>query len=231
MPEQQRFLPPAGSNWKGYFWRDVASSDVTGFLRSYRTHGASFRVVSPLIADFIDEMNKDRELTDWTVALIGGGEADARIAGLDVNQMKRSAVQSEPADRYSIKTLISPRDQSIDLTEGEWRAALDLTRKTWRGDKDRDQDADPPEEPRGVAIRKILGFGAPEAGVAARRERGLLMLYLLDPASSKVDELLEGKPVLAWAISFPGSPSDRRVSNADYMANSVMWGAMNDWVD
>jgi len=230
-PDQQRFLPPDSTNWKGHFWRDVPAADVAGFLRAYRTHGASFRVVSPLIADFIDEMNKDGELTSWTVALIGGGEAPNTIGGLEVNMMKRSAVQSEPADRYSIKTLISPRDQAVDLSEAEWRAALDLTRKTWRGDKDRDQDATPPDEPRGVAIRNILGFGSVDQGAAPRRDRGLLMLYLLDPAHSKIDELKAGGPILAWAISFPGSPSSRRVSNADYMANSVLWGAMNDWVD
>lgn len=230
-PDEQRFLPASGANWKGHFWRDVPAPNVTSFLRTYRTHPASFRVVSPLLADFIDEMNKDGELTDWTVALIGGGEDMASIAGLEVNQMKRSATQSAPVDRYSIKTLISPRDQAIDLTQPEWQAALSLTRKTWRGDKDRDQDATPPDEPRGVTIRRVLGFGSPEDGVAARRERGLLMLYLLDPAHCGIEELKEGAPILAWAISFPGSPSERRVSNADYMGNSVMWGAMNDWVD
>ncbi|HBU14818.1 MAG: endonuclease [Rhodobacteraceae bacterium GWE1_64_9] len=230
-PDHQVFVPTGGTNWKGYFWRDVPAANVTAFLRSYRTHGASFRVVSPLIADFIDEMNKDGELTNWTIALIGGGEAIRSIGGLDVNMIRRSAVQSEPADRYSIKTLISPRDQAIDLTEAEWHAALELTHRTWRGDKDRDQDATPPAEPRGGAIRKVLGFGSPDHGAVPRRERGLLMLYLIDPAHSKIDELKEGSPILAWAISFPGSPSERRVSNADYMANSVLWGAMNDWLD
>lgn len=230
-PDQQLFVPPAGSSLKGHFWRGVPAGQVTGFLRAYRTHGASFRVVSPLIADFIDEMQKDGELTNWTIALIGGGEDVGSIGGLDVNMMKRSPVQSEPFDRYSIKTLISPRDQAVDLSEAEWRAALDLTRKTWRGDKDRDQDAIPPDEPRGVAIRNVLGFGYPEHGVAPRRDRGLLMLYLLDASLCKVPDLIEGPPVLAWAVSLPGSPSSRRVSNAGYIANSVLWEAMNDWVD
>lgn len=230
-PEQQHHLPKASPNWKGHFWRDVPAAQITAFLSSYRTHGASFRVVSPLIADFIDEMNKDGELTKWTVALIGAADPLVEIGGVGVNMMHRSAIQSEPIDRYSIKTLISSRDQGIDLTEAEWTAALNLTRKTWRGDKDRDQEAEPPDEPRGTAIRKILGFGDPETGVAPRRDRGLLMLYLLNPQASDIEELKDGPPILAWAISFPGSPSERRVSNADYMANSVLWGAMNDWVD
>jgi hypothetical protein len=44
-------------------------------------------------------------------------------------------------------------------------------------------------------------------------------------------ELTGSKPIIAWAISFPGSTSERRVSNAAYVANSVAWGALNDWVD
>ncbi|MPM03428.1 Z1 domain-containing protein [Rhodobacter sp. 140A] len=230
-PDKQKFTPEASTNWKGYFWRDVSAENVTAFLRAYRTHGASFRVVSPLVAEFIDEMNKDGELVNWTVALIGGGEAECEIGGLKVNALKRSAVQSEPFDRYSIKTLISPRDQAIDLSKAEWEAALDLTRRTWRGDADRGQGAEPPDEPRGTAIRKVLGFGDDETGLAARRDRGLLMLYLLDPSHSGISDLKAGPPILAWAASFPGSPSERRVSNADYMANSVLWEAMNDWVD
>jgi hypothetical protein len=227
-PEQQHYRSP---NWKGHFWRDVPAAQVTAFLRSYRTHGASFRVVSPLIADFIDEMNKDGELTHWTVALIGGGEAEADIAGHRINMLRRGAVQGDATDRYSIKTLISPRDQAIDLSEAQWKAALQLTHETWRGDKDRAQDASPPDEPGGPAIRSILGFGHTATGVPPARQRGLLMLYLLDPQYSRVSDLEGGPPIVAWSASFPGSTSDRRVSNADYMANSVLWGAMNDWLE
>jgi hypothetical protein len=57
------------------------------------------------------------------------------------------------------------------------------------------------------------------------------MLYLLDPAGSDMPQLAGAKPIVAWAISFPGSSSERRVSNAAYVANSVAWGALNDWVD
>jgi hypothetical protein len=230
-PAQQLWMPSESPNWKGHLWRDVSAQDVSGFLRAYRTHGASFRVVSPLIADFIDEMNKDGELTHWTVALIGGGEAEADIAGHRINMLRRGAVQGDATDRYSIKTLISPRDQAIDLSEAQWKAALQLTHETWRGDKDRAQDASPPDEPGGPAIRSILGFGHTATGVPPARQRGLLMLYLLDPQYSRVSDLEGGPPIVAWSASFPGSTSDRRVSNADYMANSVLWGAMNDWLE
>lgn len=229
----QHFVPQ-GQKWNGHLWRDVPALSVISFLRDYRTHLASFRIMSPLIADFIEEMNKDNELTNWTVALIGkdtGPDDQYRtVGGASVNMLKRRRT-TEHADRYSIKTLISPRDQAIDLTEAEWKAALDLSQKTWRNDTDRNEGKEPPSEPRGPQIRHVLGEGVAEAGIPARRERGLIMLYLLDPDGAGVDELKDADPVVAWAISFPSSTSERRVSNSRYIANSVLWGGLNEWVD
>ena len=223
-----------GQKWDGHLWRAVPALSVISFLRDYRTHPASFRIMSPLIADFIEEMNEDSELTSWTVALIGKdmGPDDKyrKVGGSSVNMLKRRRT-TEHADRYSIKTLISPRDQTIDLTEAEWKAALGLSQKTWRNDTDRNEGKEPPSEPRGPQIRHILGEGDMEAGVRARRERGLLMLYLLDPEGAEVEELRDADPVVAWAISFPSSNSEKRVSNSRYIANSVMWGGLNEWVD
>ena len=229
----QHFVPQ-GQKWNGHLWRNVSALTVISFLRDYRTHSASFRIMSPLIADFIEEMNKDRELTSWTVALIGkdSGPDDKhrKVGGCSVNMLQRKRT-TEHTDRYSIKTLISPRDQAIDLTEAEWKAALELSQKTWRNDTDRNEGKEPPSEPRGPQIRHILGEGVAEAGIPTRRERGLLMLYLLDPEGAGVDELKDADPVVAWAISFPSSTSERRVSNSRYIANSVLWGGLNDWVD
>ena len=225
---------PAGQTWHGHLWRDVPAINVITFLREYRTHPASFRIMSPLVADFIEVMTKDRELTNWTVALIGkeGGPGDngRTIGGLPVTMIQRKRA-AEHSDRYSIKTLISPRDQAIDLTEEQWLAALELSQKTWRNDADRNEGREPPSEPRGPQIRHILGTGVMEAGIPARRDRGLLLLYLLDPDGAGVDELKNADPVAAWAISFPSSTSDRKVSNSRYIANSVLWESINDWVD
>jgi Z1 domain len=223
-----------GQKWSGYLWRDIAASQVTTFLRAYRTHPASFRIMSPLIAEFIDEMNKDDELTQWTVALVGKDTADveyeATIAGLKLAMLTRRKTVDHD-DRYSIKTLISPRDQSIDLTEDQWRAALELSKETWRRDTERNDGRETPSEPRGPAIRKVLGEGWTKSGVAAAPQRGLLLLYLLDPKASNIEALSDADPIVAFAISFPGSKSERRVSNGAYVANSVLWGALNDWVD
>ena len=152
------------------------------------------------------------------------------IAGLKMAMLTRRRTVDHD-DRYSIKTLISPRDQAIDLTKPQWDAALNLSRETWRRDAVRNDGREPPTEPRGPAIRKTLGEGNPAKDVPAQPERGLMLLYLLDPVESGVAAIKDADPVVAFAISFPGSSSARRVSNAAYMANSVMWEALNDWVD
>jgi hypothetical protein len=229
--DQQAYKPHA-QRWNGHLWRNAASLEVTTFLRQYKTHSASFRIVSPLIADFIEEMNKDGELVNWTVALIGKeGAASNTIAGYPVTLIERKRTVDHP-DRYSIKALISPRDQAIDLSEKQWKAALARSQETWRnGDVERNEAKDPPKEPRGPEIRRVLGDGYPDMDVSPQRDRGLLMLYLLDPELSSVDALKGAAPVVAWALSFPSSASERRVSNSRYMGNSVLWEDVNVGVD
>jgi hypothetical protein len=223
-----------GQKWNGHLWRSIPAINVISFLKEYKTHSASFRIMSPLIADFIEEMNKGNELTSWTVALIGkeSGPDDKLkyVGGCPINMIFRKRTV-EHADRYSIKTLISPRDQAIDLTEEQWLAALELSQKTWRNDSERNDGKEPPSEPRGPQIRHILGEGAINRDIPPRRDRGLLMLYLLDPEGAGIDELKDSVPIVAWAISFPSSSSDRKVSNSRYIANSVLWGSLNEWVD
>lgn len=229
--DEQRFVPE-NQSWSGHLWRDITALNIITFLREYRTHPASFRIMSPLIADFIEAMNKDSELTNWTVALIGKDQPGRpeSVGGKSVKMLDRKRTV-EHSDRYSIKALISPRDEAIDLTEAEWRASLTLSEKTWRNDPDRNEGAKPPTSPRGPQIRSILGGEYPFTEVPHRRDRGLLMLYLLDPQSASVEEIIGADPVVAWAISFPGSTSTRKVSNSRYIANSVHWGGVNDWVD
>ena len=108
------------------------------------------------------------------------------------------------------------------MSKEQWDAALAHSIKTWRGDMEHNEGAKEPDEPKGAAIRYVLGPGASTYGLKPATERGLLLLYLLDP---KADERLKlGSPILAWAVILPGSSSRKTVSNADYMGNSVLWG-------
>ncbi len=51
-------------------------------------------------------------------------------------------------DRYSIRRLMSPRDEAIDLDEGAWVRALELTRSAFRADPGRDESRTEPEAPQ-----------------------------------------------------------------------------------
>ena len=221
------------TKWSGYFWRDVAALNVVSFLRDYKTHPASFRVLSGLIADFIEEMNKDGELINWTVALIGTQKSgkkpsrDVRIANYNIQMhVRKKSVHHD--DRYSIKVLTSPIHQAIDLTKEEWNASLDFSRKNWKNDSARNESSSEPIFPRGAEIRAVLGKEAQRYKLKSRMDRGLLMIYLLDPVASDVVSLKDAPPIVGWAISFPSSNSLRVVSNEKYMANNVYWENFND---
>jgi hypothetical protein len=224
LSEQRRKV--AGQSWHGHLWRRVSHSTVAGFLREYQTHKASFRVVSSVVAQFIDAMAQDGKLTEWTVALVGK-EGDENVepnyfGDLPIELLKRSR-NGTHEDRYSIKTLMSPRDEQVDIAPAQWEAAFQKTLATWQGDSGRNQDKGPPNEPSGPAIRYVRGFG-PDA----EPQTGLLLLYLLDPASSGVDAIRNSKPVLGWAVSFPASDSGTRVP---YQVTNLLWTQINGWDD
>lgn len=129
--------------------------------------------------------------------------------------LKRQKKNLDP-NRYSIGRLLSPRDEAIDLDESAWRAALAETRRPWRADPARFQDSREPPDPNGPAIRRIRGFGA--EGVPPHPERGLLLLYILDPQEAG---LADGTPpVVAFGISFPDSRSGLKV---EYKVNNILW--------
>lgn len=208
--------------WSGYLWRSVSSSDVIDFLTGYRTHPDALKVNSSLLAEFIQGMSSRGELTDWTVAVIGASDAPSeRSYQIDpkirVRMVQRKRNESEGSG-YPIGRLLSPRDESIDADEITWLAALDLTRSAWRKDPGRAGSVTEPEAPSGSALRYVRGYGAP--GVPAQPQRGLLLLYLLDPTYVAAKLPPGTPPVVAFGISFPGSNSGVKV---EYKVNNVLW--------
>lgn len=222
MPDVDPVKVRAGTRqqWKGYVWHEVPSRDVIEFFSSYRTHPEAYKVNSSLLSEYIDSLNSVGELTKWTVALIGGGEGQTcRIGdGLSVDMLKRNN-NAPYDDRYSIGRLMSPRDETIDLDEKEWIAALALTRDAWHADPARLKNGkQQPDAPNGPSIRKIRGFGAD--GVPAHPEKGLLLLYVLDPQRADAGFSEGTPPVVAFGVSFPGSKSGLKV---EYKVNNVLW--------
>lgn len=207
-------------SWKdSYVWQTVPASSLTDYLSEYRTHPAAYKVNSNLICEFIRSMTEGGELTKWTVALISGGSSTRFRIGedIEISLAGRSPNNSGLSDRYSIGRVLSPRDEAIDLDEKEWLAALDVTRKAWQNDPARLQTREKePEDPSGPAMRRIRGLGAD--GIAAHPEKGLLILYLLDPLTARLDST--DCPPVAFGISFPSSNAGQKV---EYVAQTKLW--------
>lgn len=198
--------------WKGHLWNDVSADQVLGFLDSYRGHPEARKANSVLLADFIRSLSPGGELTQWTVAVIGGreGREVSFGDGVAVQAIKRAAHGQHP-DRYSIRRLMSPRDEAIDLDEAAWMQALDDTRRAFRADPGRNEGREDPDVPNGPAIRRVRP-----------KERGVLFLYAIDPALAGPDAGLsaDAPPVIGFAVSFPASDTGIRLK---YRVNNIYW--------
>ncbi|MBZ9769422.1 Z1 domain-containing protein [Mesorhizobium sp. CA6] len=215
-PERQR--GDGLQRWQGRLWEKVAATEVIAFLNSYRTHPDAYKVNSVLLAEFITKMNLVDELTSWTVVVVGGGRGVSHplAEGFEVAMLKRSSDGVE--GRYSIGRLLSPRDEALDLDEDEWKEAMAITRSGWKPDPARSRSAEAPSDPSGPAIRRVRGEGI--NGQGGHRERGLLLIYLLDPAEAGGNVPADLPPVVAFGISFPASESGTKV---EYKVNNVAW--------
>ena len=217
-PLQRR--PGGAESWNGVVWEGISHEHITDFLGEYSTHPEAMKANSLLLRDFIGSMVREKELTKWTVAVIGGSvkENPIKVGEVSVQRALR-AVKSHTADRYSIGRLLSPKDEGIDMGFEAWEAALAETRKIWKEDAARLKNQKEPDTPSGPALRRIRGHGA--HGVTAHPERGVLLVYLLDP--QEIEDggpALADTPIVAFGISFPGSKSGARV---EYKVNNVLW--------
>jgi len=205
--------------WNGFLWKKVPAVEVIDFLLSYRTHPAAHKVNNAMLAEFIRGMAQIGELTQWVVALIGVGTGNECVftPTIKVYMNKRSG-NKQIADRYSIGRLLDPKDEAIDLDKAEWMAALAITKTTRRSDPSRLQDTKEPEMPNGPAIRTIRGKGT--NNIAAHPEKGVLLLYALDPLKADIELPDKTTPVIAFGISFPFSDSGVKV---EYKVNNVLW--------
>ncbi len=220
IPEQKR--NDRVDRWiGGAFWEAVPAERVITFLESYKTHPKAFKVNSQMLADFIRKMSDAGELTHWKIYVTGGSLPNKKqVGGIDVKLMLRKG-NDRLKDRYSIGRLLQPQDESIDLDESAWNAALKLTKEIWHADSGRlknGEESKMPTIPNGPAIRRIRGFGA--IGVPSHPERGVLIISLLDISEAKIGAPIDSPPVVGFAISFPGSNSGNKV---EYKVTNTLW--------
>ncbi|WP_262299014.1 Z1 domain-containing protein [Microvirga sesbaniae] len=205
--------------WKGSkFWRGVPGDAIVDFLEAFRTHESAVKVNSRILATYVERQMAAGELTSWDVALMSGdeGSREVKIDSLTARMIVRSAnprislERQRAENRFVIRRLLSPRDEAIDLNADEYEAALRRTIEDWRPDAARSRRKTEPDSPSGPAIRRVRGQHHPE--------RGLLLLYPLDPEKAELSP--ESLPIIGFGVSFPTSGKAHPVV---YAVNNIYW--------
>ena len=207
-------------------WRSAPPEAVLDFLDSYMADRAAFKSQPKALAEYIRARNIDEELVEWTVVLADvGGKAqvehpvDGRKIGLTLRNPHPNVDPTD--DRYTVRRLVSPSHELVDLPRGSgrWADALDLTVDAWTNNPKRKPDSSPPTRPSPMFER------------LHRSERqGLLILYPLDPtpweAATKA-----GVPIVGYAVSFPSSETATPIEyqvNPVFLKNVFGWDESDD---
>jgi hypothetical protein len=201
---------------KNWIWRSVAGDVVAeSFFRRYESPQAAWRVQGDAIAAYIKDRVAAGELIDWTLVLANSTAPTAQpaqVGGHPVGLVYRanypSSANKLPEGRWSIKQIKSPPDEWSDLTAEEFKRAFQATHDAWTADPRNRKEPTTP--------------GAHEVRKERSRQRGLLVIYPLEPPQllkgmTATVELTDG-PVIGFLVSFPFSPGAPMV---DYQVNRI----------
>lgn len=186
-----------------FHWKNVPSDAVTKFLRDYRTHDDAMIIVNPdRHADYIERQNTIDELTEWDVVVISHARPQKTFtsaSGLEIGCVTRNALDISDS-KISIRRLLSPADQLLDLSDDELKEA-----------RRRDGlDIESNRIPRPESIRAVRPS-----------RRGLMLIYLCHGTKDDRTYGMHGDAVTGYGLSFPTS------SNAiptEFIANPIYIG-------
>jgi hypothetical protein len=192
-------------------WRDVPGDRIAQFLRAFASHPGASKAQTGPMADYVEAQMRSRppELGLWTVGLLSNPGNPVSVGDLNIGLTTRARFPpDEPiGDTYSIRRLVSPADESLDLDADQVAAALSRTREAWQSDPGRSKRTTPPDIPSGLSVRGVRDPG-----------HGLLLLYLLDPEDGQLGA--GSAPVVGLAVSFPVSNSSTQI---EYTVNNTYW--------
>ena len=191
-----------------FLWYDIPAEQVINFFEGIQSVENLKKAEPRKLIQFISTQLKNKELTDWRVALMSKPEAKNKshfeLAGneVSVGQWKRTEDDKNSSEQlyYLRKShIISPSDEFIDFTVGEKLIAMDLTNRHRKKEGEANY-------PNGQIVRNQL----------RDPKKPLLIIYLLDPEESlEKYPLPEGtNPFVGYAISFPKSNFNAPVSYA-----------------
>lgn len=214
-------------------WKHVPAPLVMDFFAAYDAHPDSLKAQPKAIIDYISARSHDNpaELTDWWVLIASNANPAPPYTLLGhrgrlikrAQYPKRDVNKKFLSGRYSIRRIVSPADEMVDFSSDsqEWRDALQQTREAWAKSTRKDKAENQPNSPSGLSIR-----------LRRPAERGLLILYPLNPSAAEAGLKDKDVPFLGFAVSFPHSDRAEPVS---YQVNPVFWqleyGRFDDDVD
>lgn len=188
-PETDPLRPGGRGNASGIIWHGVAGSRIAALLESVAFPPESTDVDGRRMGAYVTAQLARGELTDWTIFVPAGTGAPVTVGGRSLRSVRRTPIASTDT-RFITKSILSPLDEAIDLTDDQYRRALDATNRIL------EVKGEPPaDRPSGPQIRTVRGD---DPG------RGLLLLYPIDPANAG---LKPGMPVYGVVVSFPRSPT------------------------
>ena len=213
----------------GYLWRGVPADTIVSFLDDYHADRAAFKARPQALIEYIREREASDELTTWTVLIANPSGEDRRRttvplrdgSPLRISHTRRADFgAAKGSGRYTVKRLVSPTDELIDLDKGspDWKSALQHTKLMWELNPHRKPGSKAPTAPSGQAAR-----------LQRAPRNGVLLVYVLAPDSwvdyeSQDDEA----PFVGFALSFPESSTAKPV---EYQVNKRLLRDQFGWGD
>jgi hypothetical protein len=197
-------VPDSGSR----VWQDVPAEEIVeGFLGEYVADRHAHRVRPVFIAEYIRRCQRVGELRSWTVRLVSSKTGErTEIGSYEIGLIKREPL-NDPAQeqRYTIRRVVSPSDESTDLDRDQWDRAMTATRKAAEGKLDKNGQPRNPKVPTGTPLRH-----------ERRSDQALLLIYpLRNPLAAEGQKM---QPLVGFAISFPFSEHSAKT---EYVVNEI----------
>ena len=191
-----------------YVWKDVpAEQIIKGFLdRKFYIEIQNSIYSLDSVIEYIKKMNKQNEIISWTVALFQGDSEEAYNITPDIriSLSQRAVFVSDTYYELNQRRLPSALDEAIDLSEFQFKEALDSTN----------------------VERKRLGKGIthtpspPNIRRVRPATNGLLMLYLLELHEKETSKKINGI-FPSFMISFSESSLGLSDTVVEYQLNAV----------
>jgi hypothetical protein len=188
-------------------WENFESSNIVNFLSNYTTHPDALRVNTSLLIRYIEKQVSKGELKNWSVLLAsikleknGKNDKSNYFWNLPIYAAERNDTTKDDLDKFTIKVLVDPKHESLDLDEFQFDLALNKSQKAWEELPEKERSANPPVNPYGRFARECRG-----------KDKGFLILYPLHFENVPI-------PVMGFAVSFPSSNTSTPV---EYIAGTV----------